>query len=40
MASVTIPGADSSPIVETFGNPANLQLATQIRDALVAASYG
>ena len=39
MASVTIPGAaPGSPIVETFGNTANLQLALQIRDALVAAS--
>lgn len=37
MASVTIPGA-GSPVVETFGNTANLQLALQIRDALVAAS--
>jgi Ca2+-binding RTX toxin-like protein len=37
MASVTIPGAGSS-IVETFGNQANLQLATQIRDALAAAN--
>ena len=39
MASVTLPGAaPGSPIVETFGNQANLQLALQIRDALVAAS--
>ena len=28
MASVTIPGAGSSTITETFGNTANLQLAT------------
>ena len=38
MASVTIPGAvPGSPITETFGNTANLTLALQIRDALVAA---
>ena len=40
MASVTIPGAGSSTIIETFGNTANLQLAIQIRDALVSASAG
>ncbi len=40
MASVTIPGTGSSSITETFGNTANLQLATQIRDALVSASAG
>ncbi len=40
MASVTIPGTGSSTITETFGNTANLQLATQIRDALVSASAG
>ena len=38
MTSVTIPGTGSSTITETFGNTANLQLATQIRDALVSAS--
>ena len=38
MASVTVPGTGSSTIRETFGNQANLQLANQIRDALVIAS--
>ena len=39
MASVTIPGAaPGSPITETFGNTANITLALQIRDALVAAN--
>ena len=37
MASVTVPGTGSSTIRETFGNQANLQLANQIRDALVIA---
>jgi Ca2+-binding RTX toxin-like protein len=37
--SVTIPGAGTATITGSFDNTANLQLAKQIRDALVFASH-